>query len=259
MKISYTLHSNYEHHEKEETFRRILKILYYIIASVTAQTMPQGVYELATHFASHTTSKRSWLPDPRAVCNFGAQGRSSAVPPADRLTSRGAQRCGWQAGSGRLASSRGAAIGGYRGCLSAPCPRVETIIARPRGVEFGTTGFRQKMTSAAVGCRCVAVVSTLPQRGCVPCTSLHIAMSGTWSMNCWDFPQEAASSGGLCQTAPCPSVCHLLSANWSSHVNASNKWTVRSAGDANPGPHSAKKMKRRWIVTSPATTIFSSR
>lgn len=56
MKISYTLHCNNEHHENGGTFRGILKILYYIIASVIAQTMPEGEYELATHFASHTTS-----------------------------------------------------------------------------------------------------------------------------------------------------------------------------------------------------------
>jgi hypothetical protein len=37
------------------------------------------------------TSDTHHVPDPRAVCNFGAQGRSSAAPAVDRLTSRGAQ------------------------------------------------------------------------------------------------------------------------------------------------------------------------
>ena len=197
------------------------------------------------------------VPDPRAVCNFGAQGRSSAVPPADRLTSRGAQRCGWQASCGLLARSRGAAIAGYRGCLSAPCPRVGITIARPRDVELGTTGFRQKTTSAVAGFRCVAVASTQPQRGCVPCTSPPTAMSVTWSMNCWDYLPEAASSGGPCPTALCPSACHLLSVNGSSHV-ASNKWTLPSAGDANQGPHCAKTRMRQWRrnVTPRPVSIF---
>ncbi|GFG35453.1 hypothetical protein Cfor_09111, partial [Coptotermes formosanus] len=74
-------------------------------------------------------------------------------------------RCGWQASCGLLARSRGAAIAGYRGCLSAPCPRVGITIARPRDVELGTTDFQQKTTSAVAGCLCVAAASTQPQRG----------------------------------------------------------------------------------------------
>lgn len=211
MNFTCVRNANFEHRKKERKNTSDEFSSFYITQLMSC-----------TSCAARSTLIQS-VPDPRAVCNFGAQGRSSAVPPADRLTSRGAQRCGWQASCGLLARSRGAAIAGYRGCLSAPCPRVGITIARPRDVELGTTGFQQKTTSAAAGCQCVAAASTQPQRGCVPCTSPPTAMSVTWSMNCWDFLPEAASSGGLCRTALCPSACHLLSVNGNSHVNASNK------------------------------------